>query len=122
MHPDSAQHPISRDVAAINRTFYDALWSKAHLERPNAFNTWPVVSELLPFSPARLELGPGLRPRLPIAGTHFIDMSAPAIQRLNARGGIAVPGELGELPFGDGEFDLVCAFDVIEHVEDDRRL
>ena len=26
------------------------------------------------------------------------------------------------LPFRDGEFDLVCAFDVIEHVEDDRRV
>jgi SAM-dependent methyltransferase len=114
--------PPSRDVAAINRTFYDALWSKAHLERPNKFNTWPVVSELLPFSPARLELGPGLRPRLPIAGTHFIDMSASAIRRLNARGGIAMSGELGVLPFGDREFDLVCAFDVIEHVDDDRRV
>jgi SAM-dependent methyltransferase len=72
--------------------------------------------------PARLEIGPGLRPRLPIAGTHFIDISAPAIERLNARGGFAVPGEIGTLPWSDQAFDLVCAFDVIEHVEDDRRV
>jgi SAM-dependent methyltransferase len=78
------------------------------------------VSSLLPSLSARLEVGPGLRPRLPIAGTHFIDISPPAIERLNARGGFAVPGEIGSLPFGDQEFDLVCAFDVIEHVEDDR--
>jgi SAM-dependent methyltransferase len=110
----------SPNIVATNRHFYDALWWKANLQRPDRFNTWPLVSDLLPFAPARLELGPGLRPRLPIAGTHFIDISTPAIEQLNARGGIAVPGEIGALPFGDREFDLVCAFDVIEHVEDDR--
>ncbi len=30
-----------------------------------------------------------------------------------------VHGSLTELPFHDQEFDLVCAFDVIEHIEDD---
>jgi SAM-dependent methyltransferase len=120
MHPQAAKRPISPDVAAINRDFYDALWRKARLERPDGFNTWPLVSDLLPSAPARLEIGPGLRPRLPIAGTHFIDISAPVIERLNARGGIAVAGDIGALPFGDRAFDLVCAFDVIEHAEDDR--
>ncbi len=122
MHPDTTKHPASPDVATINRTFYDALWRKTRLKRPDGFNTWPIVSQLLTFAPARLEIGPGLRPRLPIAGTHFIDISAPVIERLNARGGIAVPGEIGTLPFNDREFDLVCAFDVIEHTEDDRRV
>jgi SAM-dependent methyltransferase len=120
MRPDTAGQPTPRDIASINRTFYDALWRKAHLERPDSFNTWPLVSPLLPSALARLELGPGLRPRLPIAGTHFVDICAPVIERLNARGGIARSGEIGTLPFSDREFDLVCAFDVIEHVEDDR--
>jgi SAM-dependent methyltransferase len=120
MHADTPRQSTSRNIVATNRTFYDALWWKASLQRPDRFNTWPLVSDLLPFAPARLELGPGLRPRLPIAGTHFIDISAPAIEQLNARGGIGVPGEIGALPFGDREFDLVCAFDVIEHVENDR--
>ena len=80
------------------------------------------MSALLPSVPARLEIGPGLRPRLPIAGTHFIDISPPVIERLKARGGLAVPGAIDTLPFSDQEFDLVCAFDVIEHVEDDRRV
>lgn len=31
-----------------------------------------------------------------------------------------VLGSVLDLPFGDNTFDLVCAFDVIEHVEDDR--
>ncbi len=122
MHPDTIRQPASRDVAAINRTFYDALWRKARLERPDGFNTWPIVSQLLPSALARLEIGPGLRPRLPIAGTHFIDISPPVIELLNTRGGIAVSGEIGALPFSDREFDLVCAFDVIEHTEDDRQV
>ena len=55
----------------------------------------------------RLELGPGLHPRLPIAGTHFIDLSAPPIRHLNGRGGIAAledeprsgrPAEIDENP------------------------
>jgi SAM-dependent methyltransferase len=111
----------SRDIVAANREFYDALWARAHLERPDRFNTWPLVSGLLAEAHSRLEIGPGLRPRLPIAGTHFLDISAPAIERLNARGGIAIPGEITALPYRDGEFDLVCAFDVIEYTEDDRQ-
>ena len=122
MRSDSPGHRPSSDVATVNRVFYDAFWEKARLFRPDGFNTWPLVSELLASSPARLEIGPGMRPRLPIAGTYFIDICELVIERLNALGGIATPGDVGTLTFGDGQFDLVCAFDVIEHVEDDRRL
>ena len=89
----------SPDTVAANRKFYDALWWKARLQRPDRFNTWPLLSALLPSAPARLELGPGLRPRLPIAGTHFIDLSPPVVEQLNARGGIAVRGEIGVAAF-----------------------
>ncbi len=110
----------SSALAVKNGEFYDAFWSKTYLTRPESFNTWPLISSLLPGAPERLEIGPGLRPRLPIAGTHFLDLSPPAVEQLNARGGIAEVGEITALPFGDGRFDLVTAFDVVEHVEDDR--
>jgi SAM-dependent methyltransferase len=112
----------SRALVAWNNRFYDALWSKTYLTRPERFNTWPLISKLLPGSPQRLEVGPGLRPRLPIAGTHFLDLSPSAVERLNADGGLARMGEITELPFADDSFDLVTAFDVIEHVEDDRQV
>jgi len=109
-------------LTTINREFYDALWAETHIERPERFNTWALVAGMLPQSAVRLEVGPGLRPRLPLAGTYFIDLSATAVSQLNAHGGRAAVGEITALPFSDGLFDLVAAFDVIEHVEDDRRV
>lgn len=112
----------SRDLVARNSRFYDAFWARTYLTRPQSFNTWPLVSGLLPAAPRCLEIGPGLRPRLPIAGTHFLDLSPPAVARLRARGGIARTGEITALPYSAGCFDLVAAFDVVEHVADDDRV
>ncbi len=121
MSDESPSAPL-RDLTEINQEFYDALWADTYVERPERFNTWPLVKSLLPQSATRLEVGPGLRPRLPVGGTHFIDLSAAAVTHLNARGGHAKQGTITELPFADGHFDLVAAFDVIEHVTDDRRV
>jgi SAM-dependent methyltransferase len=108
-------------LVARNSRFYDGFWSKTYLTRPERFNTWPLISALLPDAPERLEVGPGLRPRLPVAGTHFLDLSLQVVARLNADGGRARTGEITALPFAEGRFDLVAAFDVVEHVEDDQR-
>ena len=108
------------DNATKNR-IYDALWSRTKLARPERFNTWPLIASLLPEAQKRLEVGPGLRPRIPIAGTCFIDLSAPVVERLNSCGVLAQLGDLPKLPHEDATFDLVCAFDLIAHVEDDHR-
>jgi len=112
----------STDLVGKNSEFYDSLWSKTYLTSPRNFNTWPLISALMPTSPTRLEVGPGLRPRLPVAGTHFLDLSPPAVARLSDGGGMALCGQITDLPFEDGLFDLVVACDVIEHVADDRRV
>ncbi len=62
-----------------------------------------------------------MRPRLPIEDTQFVDISAPALAKLRARGGSATLGSITALPYGNAVFDLICAFDVIEHVDDDER-
>jgi len=102
-----------------NRRFYDPLWTDARLVEPERFNTWPLVCSLISPSRPRLEVAPGLRPRLPIEGTHFVDISAPAVAKLRARGANAVVGLVSSLAFADGMFDLVCAFDIVEHVDDE---
>jgi SAM-dependent methyltransferase len=116
----AAPHGTRSDIGS-NRGFYDALWSASYLVPPQRFNTWPLLSALAASATARLEIGPGLHPRLPIAGTHFVDISGPALSRLKVRAGLATVGEITALPFPDCTFDLVCAFDIVEHVEDDRQ-
>ena len=102
-----------------NRRFYDGLWSAARLVEPQRFNTWPLVQSLLPGAERRLEIAPGLRPRLPIEGTQFLDISAQALAKLRARGAQVTLGEVTSLPYGTASFDLLCALDIIEHVEDE---
>ena len=109
-------------AVATNRRFYDALWSTSYVVAPQRFNTWPLLSALAALAPARLEIGPGLRPRLPIGGTYFVDVSRQALSCLKAHGGLATLGEITALPFADCTFDLICAFDIVEHVEDDRHV
>jgi SAM-dependent methyltransferase len=108
-----------RDLLDKNRRFYDLLWSGANLVEPQRFNTWALVQSLLPASGHRLEVAPGLRPRLPILGTQFVDISVPALAKLQARGAQVALGQVGSLPFADATFDLVCALDIVEHVDDD---
>jgi SAM-dependent methyltransferase len=86
---------------------------------PRRFNTWPLVEGLVARRVRRLEVAPGLRPRLPIAGTCFVDISAPALARLHGHGGRTALGSVTALPLPGSAFDLVCALDVVEHVEDD---
>src|SRR5262245_2517997 len=88
------QQAVSEPLSAVelleaNRHYYDSLWSGARLVEPQRFNTWPLVQSLLPQCAARLEIAPGLRPRLPLEATQFVDMSGPAIAKLRARGASA---------------------------------
>ncbi|MDQ2076424.1 methyltransferase domain-containing protein [Marinimicrobium sp. ABcell2] len=108
-------------VQYTNQTFYDSLWAGVRLVEPRQFNTWPVIEALAQTAPDRLEVGAGMRPRLPIQGTHFADISEPALEALAKRGGKVKVASIGELPYDDSSFDLVCALDIIEHVEDDQR-
>ena len=118
-----AQSAASRaaDIVAANRAFYDRLWRGVKVPPPRKFNTWPLLSRLAASAPDRLEIGPGMRPRLPIEGTHFVDLSAPAVEALRELGGCTETGDVTALAYGDATFDLICAFDIIEHTANDQR-
>ncbi len=114
-----AAPPCPDNLTRRNQRFYDRLWSDAALVGAERFATWPLVRSLLESAPERLEIGPGLRPRLPLAGTVFLDLSGMALARLRAAGASAIGGTATALPFPDACFDLVAALDIVEHVTDD---
>lgn len=121
----TAKRPVAAlrgaaDLRAVNRDFYDALWHDAQLVPPQRFNTWPLVSTLAENSGRWLEVAPGLRPRLPLAGGVCLELSPAAAGQLRAHGAQAVRGSAATLPFADGTFELVCACDILEHLEDDE--
>jgi len=111
---------LSEGITKTNRKYYDSLWGNQSLRAPTRFNTWPVLAPMVQASPRRLEIGPGMWPRLPIQGTKFVDLSQVAVKRLNGQGGIATLGTINALPFPDEHFELLCVLDVVEHVVDDR--
>ncbi len=123
MRPVQPVQPIQPVRAATlreaNRRFYDQLWSDVRLVRPERFNSWELVSRLAAHAPRRLEVAPGMRPRLPIEGSCFVELSLPPLERLRAAGGHAVCGLVTNIPLADASFELVCAFDIVEHVDDD---
>jgi SAM-dependent methyltransferase len=117
----SERHSIDeRRQLQKNTDFFDSLWAGSRVIPPQRFNTWPLIASLLPSSRSRLEIGPGLCPRLPLDGTSFIDVSAPAVAKLVAKGADARVGLATKLPWESGRFDLVGAFDILEHVDDDE--
>lgn len=109
------------ELLIANREFYEFLWRDAKLVEPERFNTWPLIRPLVTRATCRLEVAPGLRPRLPIDGTAFVDISMNALTKLAARGGRPAMASIGRLPFADETFDLLCALDIIEHINDDQR-
>jgi hypothetical protein len=62
------------DTVAPNRRFYDVIWQSGRLASPEWFNTWPLLSRLARTATHRLEIGAGLHPRLPVEGSHFVDV------------------------------------------------
>jgi SAM-dependent methyltransferase len=117
--PRSSQVGSARELLDANRRYYDSLWSGARLVEPQRFNTWPLVQSLLPQVGRQLEIAPGLRPRLPLENTQFVDISEPALVKLRERGASVALSQVTALPFADRSFDLVCALDIVEHVDDE---
>jgi SAM-dependent methyltransferase len=118
VQPSMSQPRSEGELLEANRKYYNSLWSGARLVEPQRFNTWPLVQSLLPLG-ARLEIAPGLRPRLPLQETQFVDISEPALVKLRERGASVTMSQVTSLPFASASFDLVCALDIVEHVDDE---
>jgi SAM-dependent methyltransferase len=110
------------NAAAYNESLYEELWSRMPFLGPERLPWWPVFKALADAAPERLELGPGVFPRLPVVGTHVCDLSRTALDVLAKHGSIAHYGMLQDQKFADGRFDLVGLFEVLEHVQGDEEL
>jgi len=103
-----------RDIDGYNRQFYERCWRAASLLAMPGVLTPATVEGL------QVEIGCGLRPRLPLSEALFVDVSATACAKLRRAGARVIRASLDALPFASGTVSHLYLFDILEHVGDDR--
>ncbi|MDD3648418.1 MAG: class I SAM-dependent methyltransferase [Candidatus Dojkabacteria bacterium] len=105
-----------------NEKLYNELWKIKKVRSHTFWITWDKFKDLIPVkNPKLLDIGCGIRPRIPIKGSYFLDLSKPALKTLAYYGGICRHGDATDLPYDDNFFDLVNAAEVFEHIENDHK-
>jgi len=104
---------VDRTLAQYNRLFYERCWRAGSVQR------LPGVGPQAAGVP--VEIGCGLRPRVPLGAAVLVDFSRTACAKLRRAGAsAAVCADLLALPFRTGSLTTLHAYDVLEHVENDR--
>ena len=103
----------ARTLERYNRAFYERRW------RAGTVLTMPGVRTAAAGTPT-LEIGSGLRPRLPLGRAVFVDISRTACAKLRGAGARAVCATVARLPFRSASIAAVHAYELLEHLTDDR--
>ncbi|MCP3683059.1 MAG: class I SAM-dependent methyltransferase [bacterium] len=108
-------------MSGENNKNYNAFWKRCRIKDPSMWASWSVIKDYSKNTPC-LEIGCGNMPRIPIKGSFFVDSNEESIKKLNELGGKGVLAQAETLPFSDSKFGVVCAFNLLEHVENDKLL
>jgi SAM-dependent methyltransferase len=100
-----------RGLARYNRLFYERCWRAGSVLARSGVAVEPAA--------LRLEIGPGLRPRLALDAAVFVDVSRTACAKLRRAGAVALCATVDALPVATASVGAVHAYDVLEHIEDD---
>jgi len=103
----------ARTLERYNRAFYERRW------RAGTVLPMPGVPSVGAVTPT-LEIGSGLRPRLAIGRTVFVDISRTACAKLRGAGARAVCATVAHLPFRSAAVAAIHAYELLEHLTDDR--
>ena len=105
-------------INVYNKSWYDSVWKNYKIPKANFWPHWTIIKPLLKGE--SLEIGPGTKPKLPVKGNHFIEISFVAAEKLKDLGGRIYELDLADrFPFPGEKFNLICAFEVLEHIPND---
>lgn len=101
-----------------NKYFYEGFWREHRVFDPKEWAHWEIIKKFR--KGVFLEIGPGVKPKIPIKDNYFLDISKEAIKKLRNLGGHAYVSDLTKkFPFPNNKFDLICTFETLEHIEND---
>lgn len=101
--------PTSRQVDPSHYAF------SSYMDKKRWTSVWHQVDEVMSFQPERvLEVGPGLGLFKAVAGVHGVKVETFDIDPELKPDHV---GSVLSMPFVDGAFDVVCAFQMLEHLE-----
>lgn len=109
---------MDKTIYEYNKSWYDKAWKKYNIPKPHIWPHWRIIEPFL--QNATLEIGPGSRPKIPIKDNFFIEISRQAGRKLREHGGRVYQHDLKhKFPFPSKKLNLVCAFEVLEHIPND---
>ena len=108
-----------QSILQANQNYYDKSWKKRRFTDPEKWPHWRIIGSYLKAN--NLEIGAGIKPKIPVKGNHFIDISSKSLKILESKGAkIELSALDNKLPYFSGFFDLVCMFEVLEHLPNDK--